>query len=134
IGSEELPASFVPLGMKQLQAIAERSLTEHQLAYQSVSVYGTPRRLAVCVHELAAYSQDQDRRIMGPSAASAKDAAGQWSPAAMGFARKHGIRPGDLLMENDRLCAVQHVKGVNTRALLADLFPQWVARLEFPKM
>ena len=37
------------------------------------------------------------------------------------------------MIENDRLCAVQHIKGVATRALLAELFPQWVARLEFPK-
>src|SRR5204862_4489295 len=62
-----------------------------------------------------------------------KDAAGQWTPAALGFARKQGLRPGDLIIENDRLCAVQHIRGVATRALLSELFPQWIAHLEFPK-
>src|SRR6202011_776389 len=133
IGSEELPASFVPLGMKQLQAIAGQSLAEHQLAFKTLHAYGTPRRLAVCIAELVGHSLDQERRILGPTAAAAKDAAGQWSPAAMGFARKHGPRPADLIIEDDRLCAVQHLKGVNTRALLAELFPQWITRLEFPK-
>src|SRR3989338_8618566 len=133
IGCEELPASFVPLGIKQLQGIAEHSLRDHHLVFKSVCVYGTPRRLAVCIQELAGHSPDQERRVLGPSVTSAKDAAGQWSAAALGFARKHGLRPADLQIENGRLCAVLQLKGVGTRALLAELFPQWVARLEFPK-
>jgi glycyl-tRNA synthetase beta chain len=133
IGSEELPASFVPSGMKQLKAIAEKSLAEHQLAFKSICVSGTPRRLAILIHELVGHSLDQDRKIQGPTADASRDAAGQWTPAAMGFARKHGVKPADLLIEKDRLFAVQHVKGVATRALLAELFPQWSHKLEFPK-
>jgi len=133
IGSEELPASFIPMGMRQLKAIAEKSLNDHQLPFKSVHVYGTPRRLAVCISELAGHSQDQERRVIGPPVAAAKDAAGQWTPAAAGFARKHGLRPTELSVEKDRLCAVQLIKGEPTRALLAELFPQWVAKLEFPK-
>src|SRR5262245_54467513 len=123
IGAEELPASFVPQGMKQLQAIAEKSLAEHQLAFKSIHVYGTPRRLALCICELAGQTQDQERKVMGPGVAQAKDASGQWTPAATGFARKYGVRPGDLVVENGRLCAIQQIKGVATRSLLADLFP-----------
>src|SRR6185369_14198946 len=84
--------------------------------------------------ELAGHSPDQERKVIGPPILSAKDASGQWTPAATGFARKHGLRPTDLLIEKDRLCAVQHIKGIATRSLLAELFPLWVARLEFPKM
>src|SRR5258708_3054534 len=87
IGSEELPASFVPMGMKQVQVIGEGSLAEHQLAFKAVSVFGTPRRIAVCIHELAGHSPDQKRKVIGPPAANAKDASGQWTPAAAGFAR-----------------------------------------------
>jgi glycyl-tRNA synthetase beta chain len=133
IGCEELPARFVPMGMNQLKAIAEKSLAEHQLTHKGMTVYGTPRRLAICIHELAAHSPDLDRKVMGPPVANAKDASGQWTPAAVGFARKNGLRPSDLAVENDRLCAVLHIKGTRTRQLLAELYPQWIARLEFPK-
>jgi glycyl-tRNA synthetase beta chain len=133
IGSEELPASFVPRGMQQLKAIAEKSLAEHQLAFKSICVAGTPRRIAIVIHELAGHSPDQERKAQGPNEAAAKDASGQWTPAAMGFARKYGLRPSDLTVENGKLCAVQHIKGVATRSLLADLIPQWIAKLEFPK-
>src|SRR5258708_8239167 len=87
IGSEELPASFVPMGMKQLQVIAERSLAEHQLAFKAVSVFGTPRRIAVCIHELAGHSPDQQRNVIGPPAANATDASAQSPPPAARFAR-----------------------------------------------
>jgi glycyl-tRNA synthetase beta chain len=133
IGSEELPSSFVPMGMKQLQAIAEKSLKEHQLAFKSICVFGTPRRLAILIHDLAGTSPNQERRVSGPPADKAKDANGQWTPAAQGFARKYGLRPTDLIVESGKLCAVQHIKGVPTRQLLAELYPQWVAGLEFPK-
>lgn len=133
VGSEELPSSFIPLGMKQLKTIAEQSLHEHHISFKAVHVFGTPRRLAVCIQEIAAHSPDQEKKVMGPSAAASKDAAGQWSNAALGFARKHGLKPTQLQIENERLCATLHIKGVSARALLAELFPQWVARLEFPK-
>ena len=133
IGSEELPASFIGLGMTQLKAVAESSLKEHSLSCQSVSVYGTPRRLAVVLAGLADKSLDQRRTIPGPPVAKAKDAAGQWTPAAVGFAGKHGLQPNELLIENDRLCAVLNIKGTPTRQLLAQLFPLWIQSLQFPK-
>lgn len=133
VGSEELPASFIGLGMTQLKDLAESSLKEHSLSFQSVSVYGTPRRLAVVLTGLADKSLDQRRTIPGPPVAKAKDAAGQWTPAAAGFAGKHGLQPNELIIENDRLCAVMQIKGTPTRQLLAQLFPLWIQNLQFPK-
>src|SRR5689334_20519061 len=88
IGSEELPASFIPLGIQQLKALAEHSLGEHKIAFKSVAAYGTPRRLALVIEELAERSEDQHRILSGPPEAIAKDAQGAWTPAALGFARK----------------------------------------------
>lgn len=133
IGSEELPASFIPTGMEQLQEIAETSLKAYRLPYQSIQVYGTPRRLAVVVTGLAEHSQDQTKTVSGPPVAMAKDAAGQWTPAALGFARKQGVNPALLTVENGKLCAVLHMKGSPARRLLAQLFPDWIRRLQFPK-
>jgi glycyl-tRNA synthetase beta chain len=133
IGSEELPASFVTFGMKQLKALAEASLKENGLSFKTATVYGTPRRLAITIEDLIDRSPDQSRVVTGPPVAAAKDAQGQWTPAALGFARKHGLKPSDLTVEKDRLIATLHIKGTPTRQLLSDLFPSWIARLEFPK-
>jgi len=133
IGSEELPASFITAGLTQLKAIAENSLAQNKASFHSVSVYGTPRRLAVLVSGLPERSDDQSRIVTGPPEAVAKDAHGQWSAAALGFARKHGLKPNDLAIQNGRLSATLHVKGAATRHLLAALFPQWISKLEFPK-
>ncbi len=133
IGTEELPASFVTMGIEQLKKLAEKSLTEHRLSFGSVASYGTPRRLAVYIHGLADRSEDESRSLVGPPATLAKDAQGQWTPAALGFARKQGIDVSDLTIENERLCAVLHIKGTATRTLLANLFSTWIRDLDFPK-
>ncbi len=133
IGSEELPAAFIGPGVRQLKALAEESLKASELAFSSIEVYGTPRRLAVVIYGLADHSPDQKKVVSGPPSAMAKDAQGQWTPAALGFARKQGLKPSDLTLEKDRLCAVLHIKGVATRQLLSDLFPQWISKLDFPK-
>jgi glycyl-tRNA synthetase beta chain len=133
IGSEELPASFIAPGMRQLKALAEESLKTSGLTYTAIETHGTPRRLAIVIQGLSDHSPDQKKVVIGPPSAIAKDAQGQWTPAAMGFARKQGLKPSDLTMDKDRLSAILHIKGVATRQLLADLFPQWISRLEFPK-
>jgi len=133
IGSEELPASFIAPGMRQLESLAADALKASELPFDSIEVFGTPRRLATVIHGLADRSPDQKKVISGPAAAIAKDAQGQWTPAALGFARKQGLKPSELTVENDKLTATLHIKGVATRQLLGDLFPQWISHLEFPK-
>jgi glycyl-tRNA synthetase beta chain len=133
IGSEELPASFIALGMRQLKALAEESLKTSGLTFTSIDTYGTPRRLAVAIHGLPPGSPDQKKVVTGPPAAIAKDAQGQWTAAALGFARRQGLKPSELAIENGKVSATLHIKGVSSRHLLAELFPQWITKLEFPK-
>lgn len=133
IGSEELPASFIAPGLRQLKSLAEESLKASALTFTSIDTYGTPRRLAVAIHGLLPSSPDQKKIVTGPPAAIAKDAQGQWTAAAMGFARKQGLKPSELAIENGKVSATVHIKGVSSRHLLAELFPQWITKLEFPK-
>lgn len=133
IGSEELPASFITLGIRQLKTLSEESLKASGLTFKSIDVYGTPRRLAVVIHELSDRSPDQKKTISGPPVSRGKDEKGQWTPAAIGFAAKNGLKPSDLVVENDKLCATLLVKGSSARQVLAELFPQWISKMEFPK-
>lgn len=133
IGSEELPAHFITLGIRQLKTLAQASLEENKVAFAAVETFGTPRRLAVVITGLADRSEDQRKTISGPPAQMARDHSGQWTPAAIGFARKQGLQPTDLTIESGKLCAVLDIKGVATKQLLSELFPQWIQKLEFPK-
>lgn len=133
IGSEELPASFIGPAMRQLQALAEEALKASGMQFAAIHTHGTPRRLAIVIQGLPDRSPDQQKAMTGPPVQVAQDAQGHWTPAALGFARKQGLKPSDLKIENGRLCATLHIKGVPTRQLLGDLFPQWIKKLEFPK-
>lgn len=133
VGCEELPASFILLGIRQLKDIAEKSFQQHHLPFHAIRTYGTPRRLAVCIEQLAAHSEDEEQVLLGPPIGSARTASGEWTSAAVGFARKHGVEPEDLQIQNERLCLIQRIPGTATRALLAQLFPEWITSLQFPK-
>ena len=55
-----------------------------------MQVCWTPRRL-VTRAEVLARQADREEPVWGPSLKAAKDAAGKWTGAAQGFARKNGV-------------------------------------------
>ena len=83
IGMEEIPARFLLDLSQQLEKRVADFLAEERLAYESLSAYATPRRLAVLVHGLAERSQDVSTKAKGPSLKIAKDAEGNWTKAAL---------------------------------------------------
>lgn len=42
IGTEEIPARFMPGALEQMAALAGQLLEEYRLKYQQVTTYGTP--------------------------------------------------------------------------------------------
>ena len=96
LGTEELP----PKSLKSL-ALAFRDgivngLSERELSHGQVQWFATPRRLAVVIEQLAERAEDKEVVLLGPPADRAKPEAGEWTPAAAGFARKQGVEPGAL--------------------------------------
>ena len=72
---------------------------------------------------------------------AAKDAAGQWTPAAQGFAKKNGVRPEDLRegakdpqkADDKSLLFVKKVEGRPAAQVVAALLPGLLRSLAFPK-
>jgi glycyl-tRNA synthetase beta chain len=137
IGVEELPARFITLALEQLKAEAEKRLREAGLSFQKVSVFGTPRRLAVLAAALPEKSPDRSETALGPRALDARDEAGQWTTAAIGFAKSLSVGPEQLKTfpspRGERLGLEKTVKGEPTNPLLARLCPQIISSLRFPK-
>ena len=49
IGTEELPANYMPNILKDLKTLALKKLQDARVPFADVTVLGTPRRLAVLV-------------------------------------------------------------------------------------
>ena len=125
IGMEEIPARFLLDLSQQLEKRVADFLAEERLAYESLSAYATPRRLAVLVHGLAERSQDVSTKAKGPSLKIAKDAEGNWTKAALGFINGQGASQEDVIVESikgeDYIFVNKHLPGQAADQVLSGL-------------
>ena len=133
IGTEELPADFARLALPQLQSVVSQALTQERLGHDAVRIMGTPRRLAVLVEGLPERQSDHSEEHKGPPAQQAfKD--GQPTPAAIGFARRCGVDPQQLTVQETPkgpfVFATSLIPGRSTGDVLADLIPGWIRGLQ----
>src|SRR5687768_1886370 len=91
LGTEEIPAGFLARALADLAGAVPAALAGARLAHGAVQVWGTPRRIAVAVAELAARQPDLSERVVGPPVQAAYDKAGVPTRAALGFADKNGV-------------------------------------------
>lgn len=96
IGLEEMPAHVVTPSMKQLEQKTAIFLDEHQLTYDSIETFSTPRRLAIKVTNIPERQEDSEEEVKGPAKKIALDAEGNWSKAAQGFVRGQGLTTDDI--------------------------------------
>ncbi len=96
LGVEEIPATVVLPALEQMEAAIKAGLERVRLAHGEMTVYGTPRRLAIIVREVQTRQDDANVEYKGPAVAQAFDAEGKPTKAAEGFARAKGIAVEDL--------------------------------------
>jgi glycyl-tRNA synthetase beta chain len=94
VGCEEMPAGWLPGLGEQLRDGFRRATGALHLDPGEVTVWWTPRRLALTA-EILDRQPDRDTELWGPAMALARK-DGAWSKAALGFARKHGVDPDRL--------------------------------------
>jgi glycyl-tRNA synthetase len=148
IGSEQLPATFVPIGSHQLEKAVRRLLEDHALSFQELKVFGTPRRLSILVKGLVEGSLDKELVRKGPAIASAFDANGHPTPQGAGFLKSIGhssVSLASILSGKVKGLKVEAVKdtqylfasikeaGISTFFLLSQQLPGLILNLEFPK-
>ncbi|WP_424766220.1 glycine--tRNA ligase subunit beta [Paenibacillus sp. sgz302251] len=137
IGLEEVPARFVRGAMNQLKEKTVKWLSDSRIEYGAVEVFATPRRLALLIHEVAEKQTDMNEEAKGPSRKIAQDDQGNWSKAALGFARSQGVEPDQLFFQE--LAGVEYVYankssiGTATTAVLPDGLLAIITSMSFPK-
>ena len=132
IGTEEIPAKFMPGILAQLQELAEKKMTELRIPFEAVKVYGTPRRMTFIASGVAEAQADSTVEAKGPSAKIAF-VNGEPSKAALGFARGQGVDVKELVVRDNYVYAVKHLAGAAVKDLLPGLLHDILTSLNFPK-
>lgn len=146
IGSEELPHSFVPIGLKNLETKMDELLKKHDLSYTRLKTYGTPRRLAIIVENLSGTTKIKTIEKKGPPITSAFDNQGNPTHIGEAFFRSlnssplklkdlanHPIFSKRMVKDKDYLFALIEEKAKSTLAILQESLPELILSLNFPK-
>lgn len=137
IGTEEIPAGFVPQALKDLEAIAKRELEASRIDFSGTRTLGTPRRLVLVIQSVSEKQKDEETKKIGPSKQAAFDTKGNPTKAAIGFAKSQSVPVDSLTIvrteKGEYACAVKRESGKQTLELLSSLLPKWILSIPFQK-
>lgn len=137
IGTEEIPARFLPPAIANLKEIAAKIFDEYRIGYKTIDTYATPRRLSLIIAGVGTEQRDSVREVFGPSKKAAFDDSGNPSKAAIGFAHSVGIKVSDLEIKMkgkaEYVAAVLEEKGLETKTILPEIAKKIILSLHFPK-
>lgn len=137
IGLEEVPARFLRAAMEQLQDKVVKWLDASRIGHGEVTAYATPRRLAVWVQNVADKQEDISEEVKGPSRKIALDESGQWSKAALGFAKSQGVDPESFTFKElggvEYIYVTKNSVGVETKSILSEGLHGILTSMTFPK-
>jgi glycyl-tRNA synthetase beta chain len=138
IGTEEIPASWLPGLTAQIGVALETKLKEARLSVdEPVQTYSTPRRLIAVVGKIGERQADLEELVTGPPVSAAFGADGQLTPAGAGFAKKHGVA-GDQIeriktAKGEYIGVRKHERGKTAADVLPDVLAGVLRAMSFPK-
>ncbi len=137
IGTEEIPAEFLPKTLKDMEEIIRKEFAGLRIAHGEIKTLATPRRLVLFVHNVASRQEDQVIEKVGPAKKAAFDDKGNPTPAALGFARGQGLDIAELKTvtteKGEYLLARKKTKGGETKDLLPAILTRFITTIPFPK-
>ncbi|MDI6601714.1 MAG: glycine--tRNA ligase subunit beta [Thermoanaerobacteraceae bacterium] len=137
IGTEELPAKYIPDTVIQLKEKAEEKFKSSMLAYETIKVYATPRRLILYIKNLAEKQEDYVVTTKGPARKSAFDEQGNPTKALLGFLNGQKAALEDIKIRElngaEYVYVDKEVSGRLTDELLKEILPDIIKLLGFPK-
>jgi glycyl-tRNA synthetase beta chain len=128
--SEEIPARMQAGAAKDLERLMVGALSDRGLLFEAAKAFAGPRRLTLAITGLPVKQGDVREELKGPKL----DAP----PAAIeGFLKKTGLSKDQLTVQStpkgDVYMAVIERAGRETAAVLAEIIPEVMARLPWPK-
>lgn len=138
IGTEELPASWLPGLTRQLGDHLAARLSALRISPDGpVETFSTPRRLTARVSRMAERQTDLEEVMNGPAVAAAFKPDGGPTPAAIGFARKYGVEVSALerveTAKGTYIAYRRHQRGRAAVDVLPDVLAAVLRDMAFPK-
>ena len=137
IGTEDLPARFMPPAIQQLRENTRKILSENHVRFADIRTYVTPRRLVTIVEGMPSMQNDRTKEVFGPSRKVAFDENGKPTKAVIGFALGQGVSVESLAIKSkdkgEYVVAVLEEKGVHVREILPGISKEIVLSLHLPK-
>ena len=138
LGTEELPASWLPVLTRQIRDGLDGALRAHRLVADApVEGYSTPRRLTARIAKIAERQTDLEELVTGPPVAAAFGADGAPTPAASGFARKNNVDVAQLehveTPKGTYLGIRKHQRGKAAVDVLPDVLATTLRSFSFPE-
>ncbi len=136
IGCEEIPARMLKNGISHLEENFKGEIKKYNIKIRSLKTYYTARRL-ILVSKLSEKEEDREEVVFGPPKKIAVDEKGNFTKAAIGFARKNKIELEDIsFMEkggSEYLAFKREVRGKYAKEILSDILPQVIKKIPFRK-
>ncbi|WP_348663135.1 glycine--tRNA ligase [Chlamydia vaughanii] len=146
IGSEELPATFVPIGIQQLESLAKKLLSDYNIGYENLEVLGSPRRLALLISKLEPTAIQKATEKKGPMLASLFTESGAITPQGEQFFASHNLTLNHYDdLSRHSLFTVREINSVpylfilypevrkETATILSKELPKLIQSMKFPK-
>ncbi len=137
IGAEEIPAGYIEPALKAISTTLLQKMNQARVDCGNIKVYGTPRRLAVEVENVAARQKSVKTEITGPPSRVGFDENGRHTIAAKKFAEKVKVPLSKITVKETKkgsyLCAKKTEKGISSRKLLSSILPEVILSTPFPK-
>jgi glycyl-tRNA synthetase beta chain len=128
--SEEIPARMQAGAARDLERLMVGALSDRGLLFEGAKAFSGPRRLTLAVAGLPVKQKDVREELKGPKT----DAP---AAAIEGFLKKTGLTKDQLKVEStpkgDVYMALIERAGRDTAAVLAEIVPEVMAKLPWPK-
>jgi glycyl-tRNA synthetase beta chain len=124
--SEEIPARMQAAARADLERLFRRELDSAGVACGAMTVWSTPRRLALIARDLPLATQAQREELKGPRTSAP-------AQALEGFLRKTGLSPEQLTERDGVWFAMLEKPGRATADVLAEAIPAIIRAFPWPK-
>ena len=138
-GTEEIPAGYIVPALEAFRDSLCALLENSRIEFGKTEYFGTPRRLALVVHDVADRQRAETSTIFGPPAAVGFDENGNPAIAAEKFARKTGVLVEDIFLSEQEgkngtyLAVVKEEERLETTDILEKNLPDQILSIPFPK-
>jgi len=137
IGTEEIPAGYVPAAIDAAGRIFNDRLTGSRIGFGKIEVFATPRRFAVMISGLEERQKEEEVEVKGPSVASAYGSDGKPSRALQGFLAGNNVCQDDVFRKmtdkGEYIYARKRLEARNTAEIIPEIIRDVVNGIPFPK-